>query len=152
MRALNGVVISCLLAMLGSDLHAQTDAQNPKFSVRSNLVSLPTRVQAKDGKTIYGLKAEQFIVEDNGVQQTVRLDEAPDSFGLSLVVAVQCSRHAAAEFAKLTGLQYLIENIVGDAPHEVAILSFGNGPLPPGQLLQQPGSTAQGLSEAQALP
>jgi hypothetical protein len=48
---------------------------DPKFSVRSNLVSLPSRVQNKKGETIYGLRPEQFLVEDNGVRQTVNVDE-----------------------------------------------------------------------------
>ena len=67
----------------------QADADNYKFTVRSNLVLLPTRVQNKSGETIYGLKAEQFIVEDNGVRQSVQVDEEPASPGLSLVVLVQ---------------------------------------------------------------
>ena len=50
----------------------QADADNYKFTVRSNLVLLPTRVQNKSGETIYGLKAEQFIVEDNGVRQSTK--------------------------------------------------------------------------------
>src|SRR5581483_6960379 len=72
-----------------------------KFTVHSNLVLLPTLVRTKAGETIYGLKAEQFIVEDNGVRQVVQLDEEPDSAGLSLVVLIQCSRSAPAEFSKL---------------------------------------------------
>ncbi len=99
-----------------------------KFSVRSNLVFLPTRVQDKRGETIYGLRREQFIVEDNGVRQTVNVDEDPESSGLSLVVAVECGRSAYLEFKKLKGLGAMIGGIVGDAPHEVAILSYGAGP------------------------
>jgi VWFA-related protein len=106
----------------------QSEAENYKFAARSNLVSLPTRVQSKRGETIYGLKPEQFIVEDNGVRQSVQVDEDPDTWGVSLVVAVQCSRAAPKEFNKLKGLGAMIEGIVGDAPHEVAILSYGERP------------------------
>lgn len=100
----------------------------PKFSVRSNLVFLPTRVQDRKSETVYGLTREQFIVEDNGARQAVNVDEDPESSGLSLVVAVQCGRSAALEFKKLKGLGAMIGGIVGDAPHEVAILSYGAGP------------------------
>jgi VWFA-related protein len=106
----------------------QTDAENYRFTARSNLVSLPTRVQSKKGETIYGLKPEQFIVEDNGVRQSVQVDEDPDTWGVSLVLAVQCSRDAPKEFNKLKGLGAMIEGIVGDAPREVAILSYGERP------------------------
>ena len=75
-----------------------------------------------------GSKPEQFIVEDNGVRQSVQVDEDPDSWGVSLVVAVQCSRSAPLEFKKLKGLGAMIDGIVGDAPHEVAILAYGERP------------------------
>lgn len=99
--------------------------QDPKFAVRSDLVFLPTRVQDKKGETIYGLTAEQFMVEDNGVRQTVTIDEDPESSGLSLVVLVQCSRSAEDEMKKLKGLGVLIESITGAAPHEVAVMAYG---------------------------
>jgi len=92
------------------------------------LVFLPTRVETKKGKTIYGLKAEQFIVEDNGIRQSVEVDEDPESQGLSLVVAVECSRSAPAEFGKLKGLSAMIDEMAGDAPHEIAVLAYGERP------------------------
>jgi len=104
---------------------AQTDAQGYKFTARSDLVFLPTQVQNKKGETIYGLKPEQFVVEDNGVRQTVRIEEDPESVGLSLVVVVQCSRSADKEFNKFKGLSAMIDDIVGGAPHEVAVISYG---------------------------
>jgi VWFA-related protein len=67
-------------------------------------------------------------VEDDGVRQTVRIDDSPDSESLSLVVAVQCGRSAAAEFNKLKGLGSMIEGITGGAPHEVAVIVYGERP------------------------
>jgi VWFA-related protein len=107
---------------------AQTSADNPKFTVRSNLVFLPTRVQDKKGETIYGLTPEQFTLEDNGVRQALQVDEDPETDGLSLVVVVQCSRSAPAEFAKLKGLPAMIDAIAGGGRHEVAVLSYGEAP------------------------
>jgi VWFA-related protein len=122
-----------LLAILffAGTLLAQTPAQtptDPKFTVRSDLVFLPTRVQTKKGDTIYGLTANQFVVEDNGVRQKVTIDEDPESSGLSLVVLVQCSRSAEAEMKKLKGLSIMIESITGGAPHEVAVIAYGAEP------------------------
>ena len=76
---------------------ALTAQDTEKFTVRSDLVFLPTRVQTKKGDTVYGLKPDQFIVEDNSVRQTMTIDEDPESSGLSLVVVVQCSRAAEDE-------------------------------------------------------
>lgn len=150
MKTLKAVLVILFLVVLGRQLPGQTDSQDPKLSVRSNLVSVPTRVQTRSGETIYGLKAEQFIVEDNGVRQSVHLDEAPESLGLSLVVAVQCSRYAVAELPKLAGLQDLIENMVGEAPHETAIISFGNGPYVLGNFSSSPQSLQPTLAKLKA--
>jgi VWFA-related protein len=100
-------------------------AESPKFAVRSNLVSLPTRVQSRSGETVYGLRADQFVVEDNGLRQVVKVDEDPESLGLSLVVLVQCSRSAPTEFRKIKGLGAMVDGILGGAAHEVAIVGFG---------------------------
>jgi len=119
----------------------------PKFSVRSNLVFLPTRVQTKKGETIYGLRPEQFVVEDNGVRQAVNVDEDPESSGLSLVVLVQCGRSAPIEFKKLKGLGAMIGGIVGDAPHEVAIVSYGAGPYLLSNFSRSSDAVTEGLAK-----
>lgn len=121
-------------------------AENPKFSAHANLVFLPTRVENRRGETIYGLKPEQFIVEDNGVRQPVQMDEDPESRGLSLVVVVQCSRSAPAEFAKLKGLPAMIDAITGDAPHEVAVMSYGEGPYVLGEFSGNSDAVGQAIS------
>ena len=92
------------------------DEAKTTIQVQSQLVFVPTTVEA--GKDIlYELKASQFVVEDNGIPQKVRLDEDDESERpLSLVVAVQCSRSAIAEWDKLQGLPTMIDAITGDAP------------------------------------
>ena len=96
--------------------------------VNSDLVMLPTRVETKAGETLYGLNAEQFLVEDNGIRQSAQIVDSPESASLSLVVAVQCGRSAVEEFGKLKGLATMIEAIVGAAPHEVAVVVYGESP------------------------
>jgi hypothetical protein len=41
--------------------HSQSASADDAFVVQSNLVFLPTRVQRKNGETIYGLSPEQII-------------------------------------------------------------------------------------------
>jgi len=126
-----------LLASVGS-LCGQTPApteptvadQAPTttIQVQSQLVLVPTMVElGKGGDMLYELKPSQFVVEDNGVPQRVRLDESDEARPLSLVVAVQCSRSAIAEFDKLQGLATMIDAIAGDAPAEIAVIQFGTG-------------------------
>src|SRR5580698_5005897 len=85
--------------------------QSYTLRTQSNIVLVPTTVQTKHGEIIYALKPEQFVVEDNGVPQTIHLDEDTDSLGLSLVVVVQCSRSAGWEFAKFDGLPAMIDDL-----------------------------------------
>jgi VWFA-related protein len=77
---------------------------------------------------LYGLKPEQFVLTDNGVVQKIRVDEDTDALGLSVAVVVQCSRSAFIEAAKTRGLGEMIDDIVGGAPHEVAVISYGSDP------------------------
>ncbi len=103
--------------------------QSYTLRTQSNIVLVPTTVQTKHGDILYGLKQDQFVVEDNGVPQTIHLDEDTDSLGLSLVVVIQCSRSAGWEFPKLNGVGTMIDAIAGDAPREVAIVTYGSAPL-----------------------
>jgi len=103
--------------------------QSYTLRTQSNIVLVPTTVETKHGDVLYGLKQDQFVVEDNGVPQIAHLDEDTDSLGLSLVVVIQCSRSAGWEFPKLAGLGTMIDDIAGDAPREVAIVTYGSAPL-----------------------
>lgn len=165
MKSLASLAVAVTLVFLRIDLIAQQASQTEvhqapagnssgdrievaktKLTVHSNLVFLPTRVQEKHGETIYGLKPEQFILEDNGVPQTVHIEENPEAAGLSLVVVVQCSRFAPSEFAKLKNLGTMIEDIVGNDPHEVAVMSYGEAPYLLSNFSARPEAAQFGLS------
>jgi VWFA-related protein len=104
----------------------QGQSQNPySLSTQTNLVTVPTQVATPQGDFVYGLQGSQFILTDNGISQRVRLEEAPEQTGLSLVVVVQCGGAAALEASKLAGLSTMIDDITGAAPHEVAVVSYG---------------------------
>ncbi len=103
-------------------------AATPTITVQSQLVLVPTEVRTKKGENIYGLHAEDFTVEADGVPQRVRLDEAADPIPLSLVVLVQCSRTAFREGPKIRGLATMVDAIVGAAPASVAVVDFGTEP------------------------
>jgi len=109
---------------------SQTPAANPEYTIRAGakIVLVPAMVQEKNGQIIYGLKANQFVVEDDGVPQAVKLDEDTDQLGLSLVVLLQCSRSAMMEYSKLNDLPTMIDGLVGGAPREVALVRYGSHP------------------------
>jgi VWFA-related protein len=110
---------------LASFGQAQEPQQPYTFRANANIVLVPTQVQTKKGEMLYGLKPEQFVLEDNGVAQTIKLDEDTDALGLSLVVVIQCSREAFRQFDNMRGLIAMIDDLTGGAPRQVAVVSYG---------------------------
>ena len=126
-------------------------AQDTPYTLKtqSNVVLVPTQVETKQGEMLYALKPEQFVVEDNGVPQTIHLDEDTDALGLSLVVLVQCSRSAAMEFLKLRGLATMVDAVAGDAPREVAVVIYGGRPVLLGKFTSDPASIGSAMDQVQ---
>jgi len=147
MRTLLPVLLFCATLRLLAQTPSATDDQSYTLKTQSNVVLVPTTVQTKHGEMIYELKPEQFEVEDNGVPQNVHVDEDTDSLGLSLVVVVQCSRAAGYEYPKLGGLGAMIDGIAGDAPREVAIVTYGSAPLLLGKFSNSVDAMARALAQ-----
>jgi VWFA-related protein len=145
MRALLSLL---LLAGAGAVFGQDNSQPTTPYTLKteSNVVLVPTTVELKNGQMIYGLKPEQFVVEDNGVAQAIHLDEDTDALGLSLAVVVQCSRSAVMEYAKLTGLGSMIDAIAGDAPREVAIVMYGEMPVLLGKFSSDPDAMRRALN------
>ena len=97
--------------------------QEPTFSAESNVVVVPTLVMDTKGNAVYGLKARDFIIEDDGVEQVSHLDEAAEAQPVSVVVAIQCGRRAAREFARMRGLSSMLQPVLS-APNTEAALLF----------------------------
>jgi len=98
--------------------------ENPNFASRANLVPVPTLVRDTAGNAVYGLHAEDFIIEDDAVPQTVHLDEAAEDEPLSLVIAVQRGRRANREFGRISTLASMLGPILSDQNNEAALLLF----------------------------
>jgi len=134
-------------APAGNQPAAPSDDQGYTLRTQANVVLVPTTVQTKKGDMLYALKPEQFVVEDNGVPQTIHLDEDTDSLGLSLVVVVQCSRSAGWEFTKLDGLGEMIDGLAGGAPREVAFVTYESAPLLLGKFSSSPEAMSRALGQ-----
>lgn len=102
-RAKCRALVSILLAVLiPKGIAAQQ--KPPTFQSQTNLVLVPTGVYSPKGDPVYGLTANDFVIEDNGVEQTVMLDETGDSSPVSIVLAVQVGRSASLQFTKEKGV------------------------------------------------
>jgi len=109
-----------LLTLLpGSALSQETTLHS-----QSNVVVIPALVKSAKGDVVYGLAAKDFIVEDDGVEQAVRLDEVAEGPAVSVVVAIQCGRRANYEFSRIRGLSAMLGPLVEDGHGRVAIVEF----------------------------
>ena len=143
-------VTAFLLALVASApplLLAQ--ASLPTFRAESTVVMVPALVTNKSGGIVHGLSAGDFIIEEAGVEQKIGFDEAPESEEISLVVAVQRGGSAYLQFehpkkdgnpisgfgnaprkprkqrsAALSGLGEMVEDFIGEAKAEVAVVTF----------------------------
>ena len=101
-----------------------TAQQEPTFSSQSNLVLVPTMVRDEKGDIVYALHAQDFIIEDDGIEQVVHLDEAAEAAPVSLVIAVQTGRRARREFARMHGLAAMLDPVLSDKNNQAALLFF----------------------------
>src|ERR1700687_6109853 len=82
-------------------LSASAVPQETTLRSQSNVVLIPVLVKDQQGGIVYGLQAKDFLVEDDGVEQPVRLDEPPEGQPISLVVAHTRGRRAASAFPRM---------------------------------------------------
>jgi VWFA-related protein len=116
--------LSSWLVMLLLLFGAASGQQEPSFSSQGNLVPVPTLVRDALGNAVYGLRAQDFIIEDDGVEQAVHLDEPPEAEPISLVIAVQCGRRAKRELGRMGGLAAMLDPILSGPQNEAALLIF----------------------------
>ena len=99
-------------------------AQEPAFHSETDLVLVPTLIEDQKGRPIYGLQAKDFGVEDDGVAQSVQLDEKAESEPVSVVVVIQCGRRAEYEFSRIKGLGAMLDPLMSSGLTQVAIVEF----------------------------
>ena len=113
-----------IILLAFSSLTAVTAAQETTFHAQSNVVLVPALVKDVRGRPVYGLEAQDFILEDEGIVQDVKLDEAAESQPISLVIVLQRGRQAQREFPRLKGLNSMIQPILDQEQTEAAVVEF----------------------------
>ena len=113
------VVIFVLLAFA-----AKAPSQETTLRSQANVVLVQTLVKDHQGAIVYGLEAKDFLVEDDGIEQPLRLDEAPEGQPVSLVVAIQRGRRAYYEFPRIRGLKSMLDPLFALGTARVAVVEF----------------------------
>jgi VWFA-related protein len=98
------------------------------FTANTTLVLVPALVRTKSGELVFTLKADDFILTDNGIEQKLSLEEDTDDQPLALVVAVETGGAGARQLDKLRNIGSLIEAVVGNVRHQVAVVGFDSQP------------------------
>ncbi|HEX3892803.1 MAG TPA: VWA domain-containing protein [Terracidiphilus sp.] len=96
--------------------------------VTTNEVLVPTLVEKKGGGILYGLQQSDFVLEDNGVAQKIRVQEEMDTTPVALVIAVESGGVSALEFGKVAKLGPLLDLFLADQASEVALMAFDSKP------------------------
>ncbi len=105
-----------------------SNPDQPTLRVTTQEVLVPTLVEAKGGGILYGLKPDDFVLEDNGVAQKIRVQEEMDTAPVALVVAVEQGRMSALEFEKFSHLAPLLDSFLTDPRSQAALIGFDSIP------------------------
>lgn len=117
-----------LLAITAAE--AQTPAAPPSaagdssITVRSSLVVVPALVRNKSNQLVYSLKAEDFLLTDNGVEQKLQLEEDTGDQPIALVVCVETGGFGREHLDDYRSLATMLEAMVGGVKHSVAVVGF----------------------------
>jgi len=103
-------------------------ADQPTLRVTANEVLVPTLVEKRGGGVVYGLKPSDFVLEDNGIPQKIKVQEEMDTAPVALVVAVEEGGVSALEFDKLAKLGPLLDLFLADGRSQAALVGFDSKP------------------------
>jgi VWFA-related protein len=124
-------VLLCVLSgtlLFAPLIPAQTALPSQVITANSTVVLVPAMVTTKQGEPVFTLTAKDFTLTDDGITQPLILEENAGDEPLALVVAIQTGGDGARQLAKYRTLPLMIDAIVGQVPHKIAIVSFGSVP------------------------
>jgi len=111
---------ACLLCCLGA-----VTAQDRTFRSQAKVVQVPVIVTGKDGQNINDLTVGDFRVLDNGVPQTVAMDDFISGLApISLAIAIQTSGTSKLALAKIRQVGGMIQPLVTGTKGQAAVVTF----------------------------
>ena len=133
MRLCAALASACVLCAGTSATLAQSPdaatSQAPTISSQSTLVLVPALVRNKSGELMFTLKEDDFVLTDDGVPQKLHLEQDTGGEPLAMVVDIEGGGAGARELAKYAALSPMIESVVGDVPHRVAVVGYDSSPV-----------------------
>lgn len=122
------VATAAIHAGQASGQQAPSSPQPFVFNVQTSVVIVPALVRTRAGPLVFTLKPEDFLLTDDGIPQKLTLE--PDTGGepLALVVVIEIGGAGAREFDRLGPLAPMLDAILGNVPHKVAVVAFDSEP------------------------
>jgi VWFA-related protein len=120
--------------------------QATTLHTQTNVVLVPALVKDASGAAVYGLQAKDFIIEDDGIAQTVHLDEEAEGQPISLVIAVQKGRRANYEFPRMRGLSAMLDPLAEEGQTRMALIEFDSKVEVVREFTKDAGLITQGLA------
>jgi VWFA-related protein len=120
----------CLLTQHSFSQQGPTSQQAPppeQPTIRANvpLVLLPVTVTDSKDTIIDGLSAEDFVVNDEGVKQNIRLDTSDTVLApLSVVFAIQTSSISGAALGKIQKAGSLVRPLISGERGQAAVIAY----------------------------
>ena len=118
-------LLVCSAALGQAPAASRPSAQSsPTLRTDANVVLVPALVRNAKGELVFTLKAGDFRLTDDGIEQPLTLDQDTDSEPLALVVAVQTGGAGKAKLERYRNLGPTIGDVVAGVPHRVAVVAF----------------------------
>lgn len=115
----------CLLTQLSYSQQEPPQAEQPTIRANVPLVLLPVTLTDSKDKLIDGLTAEDFIVNDEGVRQQIRLDTSDTVLApLSIVFAIQTSSISGAALVKIQKSGTLVRPLISGERGQAAVIAY----------------------------
>lgn len=100
----------------------------PTIQTKSTLVLAPALVRTATGSLVHGLTAKDFRVLDDGVVQTITVEEQAVRQPIAIVVLLQTGGAASRQFANFAGIGTMLEGMVAGVGHRVSVVTFDSQP------------------------
>jgi VWFA-related protein len=114
-------------AALGTlSMHAQV-ATATTLQANATLVLVPALVRNAESASTPVLRARDFLLTDNGVAQTARIDDT-ERQPLSILVVLQIGGDALRQFGSYRTLGTMVANLARNPASEVSLLTFDSQP------------------------
>jgi VWFA-related protein len=130
MRLPRSIIAVIVASGLLAGLAAAQEPQQGITTLRTGtaLVLVPALVTTSDNKPVFTLSADDFTLTDDGIPQSLRLEEDADQRPLALVILVESGGDGAKHLGEYRGLQTSIETVIGGVEHTVAVVDFDSEP------------------------